>query len=459
MDKKEVLDAIKYVKQYKTETSRIEIKTAKGGFPKKCYDTFSSFSNKNGGIIIFGLNEEMDFLTEGVYDVNDLQKQITALCSDSMEPTIRPEILAFEFEGKNIVAVKVDELSQNKKPCYYKPKGIKSGSYTRVGDRDDVMTDYELYSLQSYNNHIFEDSRPTRRATIDDLNKEWLEQYIEKVKSNKPNFSKNDFDKCLRLCGITDANDNQVYPTLAGIMTFGEYPQAFYPQLFVACAVIPGTELGDVGTLGERFIDSQRIEGTIEEMLTGTMNFLRRNMKTSIIIDSNGERTNRTEYPLEAVREAVANALIHRDYSNQTESAYISVNMYSDRIEVLNPGALYGSNKLEKLGTETTMEVRNPNIVRILEDKGSIIENRHSGIPTMKREMEKHKLPSPEFYEERDSFKVIFRNSNSQTTTDVKKLSIEQDDYETGGSKLVNRLVNKLVNRSVGKSVSRSVND
>ena len=134
-------------------------------------------------------------------------------------------------------------------------------------------------------------------------------------------------------------------------------------------------------------------------------------MKTSIIIDENGTRINRTEYPLEALREAVANALIHRDYSTQTENAYISVNMYDDRIEILNPGTLYGTNKLEKLGTATTMEARNSTIVRILEEKGSVIENRHSGIPTMKREMKKYGLPEPEFYEERDSFKVIFRNN------------------------------------------------
>lgn len=189
--------------------------------------------------------------------------------------------------------------------------------------------------------------------------------------------------------------------------------------MFVACTVIPGTEIGNIGKLGERFIDNKRVEGTIEEMLEGTMNFLRRNMKTSVIINSVGQRENRTEYPLEALREAVANALIHRDYSTQTENAYISVYMYEDRIEILNPGELYGNNKLEKLGTATVMEVRNPNIVRILEEKGSVIENRHSGIPTMKREMEKYGLPEPEFFEERGNFKVIFRNKTKLITEQV----------------------------------------
>ena len=420
LNKEEVLVAMEYLRKYKTETERIEAKTAKEGFPKKCYDTFSSFSNKYGGIIIFGINENKSFSIDGVYDVNDLQTQVTNLCSDSMEPKLRPKILAFELEGKNLLAVKLDEIPQNKKPCYYKPKGIKNGSYTRVGDRDDIMTDYELYSLQSYNDHVFEDTRPTKRADINDLNLKELSLYINKIRNLKPNFSKNNFDECMKLCGITDANHKQIYPTLAGIMTFGNYPQAFYPQLFVACVVVPGVELGDTGQMGERFIDNKRIEGTIEEMLNGTMNFLRRNMKTSVIIDSNGKRKDKSEYPLEALREAVANALIHRDYSTQTENAYIAVNMYEDRIEIISPGTLYGTNRLDKLGTSTSMEVRNPNIVRILEEKGSVIENRHSGIPTMKREMRKYGLPNPEFYEERDSFKVIFRNnSRQQKSSDI----------------------------------------
>ena len=412
MNKDEVIEAINYLRKYQTETDRIEVKAATYGFPKKCYDTFSSFSNKYGGLIIFGLSEEDNFKTEGVYDANDIQKQITNLCSDSMEPVIRPDILSLEFEGKTVVAVKIEELPQHKKPCYYKSSGIKGGSYTRIGDRDDRMTNYELYSLQSYNEHIFNDTRSNIKATLDDLNIKDLKKYIEKVKSSKPHFSKNNFNKCLELCGIIENKKGIIYPTLAGIMTFGKYPQCFYPQLFVACVVVPGKQLGDIGPLGERFSDNKRIEGTIEEMLNGTMNFLIRNMKTSVIIDKNGQRTDRTEYPLEALREAVSNALIHRDYSVQTEGAYISVYMYEDRVEITSPGTLYGSNKIDRLETATSMESRNPTIVRILEEKGSVIENRHSGILTMKNEMKKHGLSEPEFYEDRDCFKVILRNTN-----------------------------------------------
>lgn len=327
------------------------------------------------------------------------------------------------------MAVKIDELNQTKKLCYYKPKGLKNGSYTRVGDRDELMTDYEIYALESYNDGIREDLRPNK----------------------KPNFSKSDNEKILKLCGITDTNDGNIYPTLTGTMIFGDYPQAFYPQLFIACTVIPGTELGEVGEMGQRFDDNKRIEGTIEQMLEGALSFLRKNMKTRVIIDSKtGKRENIPEYPMLALREAIANALIHRDYSLQTENAYIQVYMYDDRIVIQNPGALYGINKLEKLGTDTIMESRNATIVRILEEKGAVIENRHSGIPTMRREMKKMNLPEPEFIEERGAFKVIFRNTINKNEL----LSGQQSRQQSGQQNYQDILLDYCTTPKTAKEIS-----
>lgn len=234
------------------------------------------------------------------------------------------------------------------------------------------------------------------------------------------------------MSGIIEKENKNIYPTLAGTMIFSEYPQAFYPQLFIACVVIPGINLGDVGEVGQRFNDNKRIEGNIEQMLEGTLNFIRKNMRSKVVIDSKtGKRKDIYEYPILALREAIANALIHRDYSNQTENAYIQVYMYDDRIEIQNPGALYGINKIEKLGTDTIMESRNSTLVRILEEKGSVIENRHSGIPTMRREMKKMNLPDPEFIEERGSFKVIFRNSKIKNSASSDTQNVSSDTQNT----------------------------
>ena len=178
--------------------------------------------------------------------------------------------------------------------------------------------------------------------------------------------------------------------------------------------------------MGQRFDDNKRVEGTLDEMLDQTLAFIRRNIAIKIIIDNNGKRKNVPEYPMKALREAVANALIHRDYSISRESAYIYVQIYDDRIEIINPGDLYGNNRIENLGTDMMLEARNKNIIRLLEEKGNIIENRHTGIATMREEMKKMGLPEPEFESLRGDFKVTFRKEKVKTNKQNKNQSITE---------------------------------
>lgn len=206
MTEQEVIDAIKYMQEYQTETDKIEAKTAEKGCPQKCYDTISAFANKRGGIIIFGINEHNNFIEQDVYDVNDLQKQITSLCTTSLEPKIRPEFLAVTYKNKKLLAVKINELPQKKKPCYYKNVGINKGSYIRIGDSDEHMTDYEIYSLQSYTDGIEEDLRPVKRAEVEDLNQEKIAQNI--TENCTDNFTENCTDNEIKLLGLLKINPN-----------------------------------------------------------------------------------------------------------------------------------------------------------------------------------------------------------------------------------------------------------
>lgn len=150
MNKDQVLKLIQELNEKQTETICIEAKTANKGKPEKYYDTVSSFSNTIGGVILFGVEEKKIknrsiFTPTGVYDVDDLQKNISNLCSTEFEPIVRPRISVVNINNKNIVAVEIDALIQRNKPCYYKPKGLHNGSYIRVGDRDDHMTEYEIF--------------------------------------------------------------------------------------------------------------------------------------------------------------------------------------------------------------------------------------------------------------------------------------------------------------------------
>ena len=209
-------------------------------------------------------------------------------------------------------------------------------------------------------------------------------------------------------------------PTLAAILSFSRYPQAYFPQLCITAVAVPGTEIGDMEN-DARFIDNKRITGSIPEMLEAAVDFVRRNSRTKTIIDEDGNRHDQTEYPMRAIREAILNALVHRDYSIYTEGTPITIEIYRDRIEIQNPGGLYGYASLEDLG-KTHPETRNPTLANILELL-KITENRYSGIPTMIAEAKRIGIPEPIFEQKRGSFTVIFKNNifEPDFVSDVRK--------------------------------------
>lgn len=213
--------------------------------------------------------------------------------------------------------------------------------------------------------------------------------------------------------------------TLSSTMLFSPYPQAYFPQLCITAIAVPGTEIGDTGDLGERFLDNQRIEGTIPEMLEEAIHFVNKNMKHMTIINPNtGAREDKTDYPITAIREAIINALVHRDYSVHTEGMPIQIIMYEDRMEIKNPGGIYGRVKVDQLG-KMQPDTRNPVLALALETLG-ITENRYSGIPTIRKEMEKYNLKQPKFTDERGSFIVTFYKESNAINTDIESGDILQ---------------------------------
>lgn len=396
------------IQKNKFETRTLELKAAKEGCPKRLYDSLSSFSNQDdGGIIVFGIDEKNDYDECGVYDVNDIQKQINNQCLQ-MVPKIRPLFTVLEKDGKYFVAAEIPAVDIVDRPCYYEGVGRLKGSYTRVGDSDEPMTEYEVYSFEAYRQKYQDDIRVVERASYEYINRKELNRYLEALKQGKPNLALiSEKEICKLMCVEKDG-----FLTLGAVLAFGIYPQAYFPQLSIIATVVPGIEIGDTGDDGERFLDNQRIDGNLVEMLDGALNFVKRNMKVSTIIDENtGKRKDKTQYPIPAVREAVLNALVHRDYSIHTEGKPIQLIMYEDRIEVINPGGLYGRITVDQLG-KVQPDTRNPLIANILEQL-DVTENRYSGIPTIRRTMKDYGLPVPIFKDERGEFTTVLYNSNA----------------------------------------------
>jgi len=404
MEKAALIALATEVSTNKYETQTLEVKAAGVDCPKRLYDTLSSFSNQDsGGTIIFGIDEDNDFAIVGVYDAQDLQQRVTEQC-DQMHPPCRPFFTVVEVDGKHIVSAEIPPIDYAERPSYYMGRGMLKGSYIRVGDSDKVMTDYEVYRYEAYRKQLRDDLRVLDKTSVTQLNKQRIAKLLELAKADKKNLAAVDDESALELLGIVNAGKS----TLTGWIIFNDYPQSMFPQFSVTAIVLPGSKMGETDTQGARFIDNKRFDGDFTTVLDETEKFITRNMRNNTIINDIGKRADKYEYPIRAIREILLNALMHRDYSLFSENMPVTVEMYRDRIEVSNPGGLYGRMNIQDLGFAKT-EIRNATLVHILEIM-SIAENRHSGIQTIRLEMEDHDLPAPAFEDRRGSFKVTLRN-------------------------------------------------
>ncbi len=442
--KKIVLD----VKVLKTETQTIELKSAAHGCPTRLFDTLSSFSNQDeGGIIIFGVDETDNYAVKGVYDDQDLQKKVTEQCKQ-MEPAVRALFTVCAVDGHTVVSAEIPGVDISERPVFYKGVGRIKGSYVRVGESDEPMSEYEIYSYEAFRKRIRDDIRTVGNRKFHMINEKRMDDYLTAVRNERRNLADNvSEEEILELMGITSDG----IPTLAGLMTFSKYPQAYFPQLCITAISLPGTEQGTVGDDGERFLDNRRITGAIPEMLEEAVEFVRKNSRTKTIIDDNGRRADKPEYPIKAVREAILNALVHRDYSVHTENIPIRIEMYRDRMEVINSGGLYGKISIDALG-KVHPETRNAALANMLELL-NVTENRYSGIPTMRSEFAKAGLPAPLFSVSHGEFKVVMKNGLFPETLPIPDSLVEfcctprtRAEIVAFVGKSKNYVISKLVN-------------
>lgn len=417
MVEKELHQLIQKVQTQGCEGQTIEVKAAHQGCPEKLYDTISAFSNQNsGGVLLFGLDEKQNFKRVGIYDAQDLQKKVMEYC-EQMTPVVRPLFTVCEEDGMVFLSAEIPPLDLAERPCFKTAKGRLKGSYIRVGDGDKPMTEYEVYNYEAFRKKYRDDIRPAERVSLQYLSQDKLEEYLSRKKHERPNLAQLSLQQLYELTGITQ--EGQV--TLAALLLFGLYPQAYYPQLSIIATCVPAEEMGQLDENGNRFTDSKRIEGTLPDMLDGALTFVRNNMRVATKIDpQTGLRTDLPQYPMDAVREAVLNALVHRDYSFHTEGMPIQLVMYTNRMEIINPGGLYGRLTVDQLGNAQP-DTRNPVLVTAMETLGKA-ENRYSGVPTIRYAMKKQGLPDPVFTDCRGEFSVALYNHSTLVGATVEKI-------------------------------------
>lgn len=392
----------------------MEAKAAVGSLPKSVRETLSAFSNDRGGLLLLGLAEESGFAPAPGFDAARTRDNLASLCSDVMEPPVRADVDIADVEGAQVVVASVPEMDPGSKPCYVKAKGMAGGSYTRGGDGDRLLTAYEIFMVHANRGQPQDDHEVVAEASHADLDQDAVGRLLRRVRQREPQaFGAVDDETALVRLGVLRRTDIGVGVTLAGLLTLGQWPQQYVPQLCVTFVAVPGTHKDAVPEGAPRFTDNATIRGPLPQMIEETVRVILRNTRTAGYVRGLG-RDDVGDYPVEALREAVTNALAHRDYSPMARGTQIQVELYVDRLVVRNPGGLFGTVTPDDLGQEGVSSSRNGYLIPLLADvylPGTdqvVADNRGSGIPDMLARLRRANLTLPTFDSRLSRFTVTF---------------------------------------------------
>ncbi|MBU1623035.1 MAG: putative DNA binding domain-containing protein [Nanoarchaeota archaeon] len=307
MNEQELLNLIK-----KGEDQKLEFKSkADEGVGK----SICSLANTNHGLVLVGVDDDGK-----IVGVPQKKEQEIANLAHSCKPSLYPEIIPVEVGGKNVFVVKVKKLGD-----WHSFKNI---AYKRIGSHDKPLSPEEVIEHAQDSGKIRWDEQVCAGASYKDIDEEKVNWYLRQRESARkvPRKIKISIKKLLVNLKALEKNK----PTNAGILFFGRYPQRFLPNARLRVVRFKGNKVINPT------LDTANCEGTIWEMIEMAEDFIRKNIRLlGTRTEKSFRREDKFEYPIKAVREAIVNALIHRNYF---ETGDVRVFIFDNRIEVINPG-------------------------------------------------------------------------------------------------------------------------
>lgn len=414
MDEAEFGRHLARLRRVGADHSTCEVKKSQGGLPTSLWETISAFANAQGGTIILGVDEKHDFAVVGVRDAGAIESALGSVCNE-LEPVVRADIHTLLVGDKEVVVAEIPPVARDQRPCHKRSLGPWAGSRFRVSDGDRKLTDYEISVLLANRAEQHYDYAPAVRAKISDLDQLAVAGFLRRMRETRGViFANKDDEELLSMLNVLTRHEEILIPTLAGLLAFGIYPQQFEPQLNITVVAYPNTRVGDPGPRGERFTENRAVDGSIPVMVSEAIRILKRNMRRRSVV-SGLFRTDEWEYPEEVLREAIVNALVHRDFSEYARGMQVQVELYPDRLVVRNPGGLYGPVEITSLGTNTVSSSRNRVLLKILEDTPlgdghMVCENRGTGIARMRSALIEAGMEPPTFIDDIGIFQAEFPN-------------------------------------------------
>jgi ATP-dependent DNA helicase RecG len=379
------------------ETYEVEFKRS-GERPIVLAERMAGLANTAGGWIIFGVDDATREIV-GVGNAKYVSDNIVQAARRCQPPlvTVPVEPERIDFDGRTVVLVYVPPALG----VLYQAGGVFWG---RKGSQTVPLTLTEINAL-SYARGIMSWERdPVPKAGLDDLDTAAVTRYLSTRNSGRLQYNSLPESLVGLQCAVEQVNaageELEPRPTNAGMLFFGRDPQRWIPQSEVFCVQFRNAE----GTSG--YLNRKNLRGALPELIDATERFVDASMTLGAEIEG-FKRIDLPEYPLKAIREAVTNALVHRDYHEAGQ--HVRVFVYPQQIEVHSPGLLPPGISLTLMTRgRTQSRARNPVLTGLLRDLPGYMEQIGSGVRLMIHAMREHGLPPPEFREEGGEFVVTF---------------------------------------------------
>lgn len=349
--------------------------------PAKLAEMLVAFANADGGTVLVGVDPRSG-KPQGLTDPDAALDRALEAALSTDPPLIIPMPRIEELDEEKVLVVTVPPGLPN----VYSFRGkylVRDGRYSRP------LEPRQLRRLMMERGAVSFEALVPVGARLDDVDWETAERYLAEL-GGLPSGSR---EEALLKRGCLTRSNGELRPTYAGLLLFGCEPQRWVRSSEILVVRYAGR------TMADTFV-REEIQGTLPEQIRRAEAFVVDNMRRGVKLSAL-ERVEETEYPVETIREAIVNAVAHRDY--QIRGDEIRVLMFSDRIEFYSPGRLPGHITIENLVDERFS--RNEAIVQILSDIG-FIERLGYGIDRMIRSMAKAGLPAPCFEETVAGFQV-----------------------------------------------------
>jgi len=358
--------------------------------PQLLAETMVAFANSDGGDILIGVNAEGQ-ATGQVY-ADEVESALRAVARECRPPVDARWHQAADEDGLAfaIVIARSPELHSLADGRVL----VRAGAENRPLSGDQIR---QLAATKSTGDFEAELAPGARREDFDD---EVLAEFVAKWEERQHREWIGPVDDLLLEVG---ALDEEGHPTIVGVLLFARNPQAFLPQSGLTFVKFVGTlPRGESGRPG--YGRREEIGGPLARIIQRTWEIVGEEMRIGAVV-TGLERKERTEYPVAAVREALVNAIAHRDY--RLGGRRIEVRMFSDRMEIISPGGLPGFITVDNIIEEHFS--RNPRIVSGLYQWG-YIEELGLGVDLMIEEMTRAGHPLPKFKDTPYSFTVQLYN-------------------------------------------------